>query len=138
MSADRDQAEFLGKFVGLGIRLLILAVPVVVFFLALWVKRNHRKNAESWPTVTGRIVHVKVLPIEKSTRSMAILSYAYFAESYEAGEYEQAFAKADEAYSFIKKLKDREVLIRYNPANPTISVLETRIVEQIALSTPDS
>ncbi len=135
--SDSQQTDWFYEATKGVIHLLILAVPVLVIFWKVFEKRTRERAAESWPSVSGRIVAVKVLPIEKSTRHMAILSYAYFVESYESGEYEQAFPNAEEASRFIRKLRDREVVIRYDQANPAISVLEKRTVEQIVLATPD-
>jgi hypothetical protein len=138
MVPDQSQSDLLERVLNLATRLSILAVPLIALFFGLWLKKAKEKESESWPTVSGRIVSAKVQRIEKSTRYAASLSYAYFVGGYESGTHEPSFSNEDEAHAFVRKLKDREVLVRYNDKKPEDSLIEKRSIEQIVLTTPDA
>jgi hypothetical protein len=58
------------------------------------------------------------------------LDYSYFVEEYRSGRYSQVFSSEDEADDFTKTMRDKNVLIHYNPLKPDDSVLEESDVEQ--------
>jgi len=101
-----------------------------------WRQRFREYRAESWPTVEGLIVGGNVQRIPKSSRYLATLSYSYFAGGYEAGTYLRVFKREPEADDFVRQLRDRRVLVKYNERNPRKSVVENRTIDQLVALSP--
>ena len=105
-------------------------------YIARWRKNRNENAAQGWHSVEGRIQSGKVVPIPKTSRSLATLNYIYFVEEYRTGKYVHEFANEDDADNFVRTMKDMRVQIRYNQSNPNKSVLEQRAIEQHIQLTP--
>jgi hypothetical protein len=99
-------------------------------YLRRWQKRRREENAQGWPSVEGRITGGKVVPVPKTTRFLATLSYIFFLQEYYTGKYTHEFSKESDADDFVRTMKDQRVHIRYKQSNPGMSVLEQSVVEQ--------
>lgn len=100
-------------------------------------KRRQRRAIESWPSaeacILGGYGHVHR---EGSRSHWVELTYTYFVDEYRSGKYVRKFRKEEEAEEFIRKIKDKRLQLRYNPAKPDESVLLEHDVEMQALVAP--
>ena len=112
------------------------AIAWITIYLKRWQKRRKEAVAQGWPSAEARILSGKVVPIPKTNRFLATLTYTYFVEEYRSGTYTHEFAHEPEADDFVRQMKDKKVQIRYNPTNPDTSVLEQAAVEQMVLLAP--
>jgi hypothetical protein len=106
-----------------------LFAVIVSACVTCWHKRKER-IALDWPSVEGCVQFVNVAPVADSSDYAATLDYSYFVEEYRSGRYSQVFSSEDEADDFTKTMRDKNVLIHYNPLKPDDSVLEESDVEQ--------
>jgi hypothetical protein len=98
----------------------------VIGFVALrrWRKRRLENLGQAWPSVDGRLHDGQLDPCGPGDHCVANFSYDYYVGEYRAGTYTQAFPSEDSASAFIEAMKDKKVLIHYNPLQPDDSVLE--------------
>jgi hypothetical protein len=101
-----------------------------------WQRRRKESWAQGWPSAEARILHGKVVPVPKTNRYLATLTYSYYVEEYRSGTYTHEFTREAEADEFIRQMKDKKVQIRYDPGRPGNSVLEQSAVEQMVLLAP--
>lgn len=97
-----------------------------------WQKRRKESIAQGWPSVEAVILTGSVSPVPKTSCFLATLRYTYYVDEYRTGTYLHEFARESDADEFIRQLANKRLPIRYNPAKPEYSVLETATVEQHA------
>jgi len=91
-----------------------------------WIQR---KRAAGWPTADGRIEAVEVRKSSFSFTTkrgsyVAELKYSYsVAGAFNSGRYERQFSTEYEAAEFVRDLQGRPIVIHYNSARPSASVL---------------
>jgi hypothetical protein len=105
----------------------------LAFILAGWSvpawRWLQRKRAAGWPVADGRIESVAVSKPSFSFTAkrgyyVAELGYSYsVAGSRNSGRYKRDFPTEKEADEFVRDLKDKAVVVHYNPANSSSSVL---------------
>jgi hypothetical protein len=87
--------------------------------------RKWQENAgANWPVVEGRVQYVNVRAGEgRDHLSHAAITYSYFINQYESGEYVRTFLREQSAWDFTNALKDKKVQVHYNPRKPADSTL---------------
>lgn len=66
----------------------------------------------------------------------AELTYTYFAGEYRTGKYVRRFRREEHADDFVRQLRDHQVHVHYDHADPDKSVILDRDLEMIALLAP--
>lgn len=97
-----------------------------------WHKARQRKELEraarSWPTQRARVVWAQVSDERREGDGPAhwegilTYSYAFPGQELEVGEHRQKFYDEAVAADWARGLRDRFVIVRVDPANPTFSV----------------
>src|SRR6266567_4244759 len=88
-----------------------------------------RKRAAAWPIAGGRIESVEVNKPSFSLTTkrgyyVAELGYSYsVGGTANSGHYKREFPTEHEADEFVRDLKDKAVVVRYNPNRPSSSAL---------------
>jgi Protein of unknown function (DUF3592) len=106
-----------------------------------------RRQAQDWPTVTGRIDSVRVKPkgqflsfngaTKRAPAYTAVLEYTYSLEgnSY-LGIYQRDFTSEEESREFVRDLQGKTVIVSRNPGNPAKSLLAEDSVSALLASRP--
>jgi hypothetical protein len=99
-----------------------------------WLRR---KRAAGWPVADGRIESVEVgKPTFSFTTKrgyyVAELGYSYsIAGTTNSGHYRREFPTEREAGEFVRDLQGKAVVVRYNPNNPSSSMLLELDIEAV-------
>ena len=67
---------------------------------------------------------------------VAEVIYSYFVGEYRSGKYLRRFRKDEDAYEFVRQIKDKRVHVHYDAANPDRSVILDRDLELVVLLVP--
>jgi hypothetical protein len=97
-------------------------------------KRVQRKAMEGWPAADARIYGGDVH--REGRRYWADITYSYYVGDYRAGKYVRGFKREDQAWDFVRQLKDKTVRVHYNLSDPDRSVILDRDLEIIVLLAP--
>ncbi len=98
-------------------------------------KWRQKKAMEGWPATDATIRSGRTR--KESFRShWAEITYTYYVGEYRSGKYVRRFRHADEAAGFVREVKDKRVLVHYDPSNPDRSVVLDRDLEMIAMLVP--
>jgi hypothetical protein len=115
---------------------LLLGCSTLLFALGFtiqWVKKRRDAIASSWPSANGQIQSVEL--IGGGRRGFgAVLHYSYFVGEYRSGSCCRQFVRESPAEDFMRRMKDKHVLIRYKVTTPEVSILEESVIEQALLS----
>ncbi len=121
----------------------------LVLILAGWIKPvwrwTKRRRANRWSPAIGRIESVDVDQPKRSFVStaltrrssvhVALLGYSYsVAGNVYSGRYEREFWTEEEAWEFVRDLKDKAVTVQYNPNKPSTSTLVVSAIETLLRS----
>lgn len=98
-----------------------------------WRRSSQEQKAVGWPGTDGTILSGVVAKIPKTTKYAATLSYFYFVGGYQSGEYTREFGNETDADDFMRQMKGRKLMVRYDEARPESSVVERSTVEQMVL-----
>jgi hypothetical protein len=90
---------------------------------------------KGWLAAEGR-VHYGRVAREPDGKYEVDLTYSYYAGEYRSGSYIRRFRNEEEAYAFIREMKDKQITVRYSPRPPDDSVILDRDVESAALLSP--
>jgi hypothetical protein len=106
------------------------AIVLVISFataITLWLRR---RSARYWPTVYGRVEHASCWG--DTVAWQTDISYSYrVAEEFYSGRIQLKSTSERKADDDVARWKDRNIVIRYSPHNPEISVV--RVEDQAAL-----
>jgi Protein of unknown function (DUF3592) len=114
-----------------------LAFLLVGAVKAMWRKMKTRM-VNSWPSVTGKIEQVDVnepkgflgLKTSNTPRYFAEITYSYgVGGNTYTGTNRRDFGDQDEAWDFLRDLKDKAVVVHYNPGKPRASSLSEPSLE---------
>jgi hypothetical protein len=121
----------------------------LVLLLVGWIKPAWRWltnwQANSWPSVTGQIESVDVnepkgffgLKTSRSTTCFAEIAYSYRVDGNTyTGQNRREFGDEDEAWEFLRDLKDKAVAIQYNPRKPGASSLSEPSLQTLLQARP--
>jgi hypothetical protein len=92
-------------------------------------KKQLQNDAENWPSITGRVVAREIKEKENKhagTAFFAVVDYTYFLNQMESGRFTREFDSYDEAGDWLDQLYEKDVLVRYNPARRSQSLLLER------------
>ena len=118
----------------LGKWLVALSVGWISLWWRRWRRSARRSRMEGWPSVDGRILYGKVVPVPKTTKYLATLTYSYYVDEFRSGTYDIEFSREADADELARNLKDREIQVRYKPSNPEVSCPELAHIENLATS----
>jgi hypothetical protein len=120
-----------------------------VFFLVGWIKpvrrRINTRQANSWPSVTGKIESVDVnepkgvlgLKTSQTPRYFAEITYSYGVDGNTyTGMTPREFGNQDEAWDFLRDLQGKAVAVQYNPRNPETSSLSGPSLDALLQTRP--
>lgn len=111
-----------GTFVAFGLR-------------RLYQRRRQDRAFAAWPATEARLLYGKVHS-EGPRQYWVELTYSYYVDEYRSGKHVHRFRKEEDADEFVRKVKDKRLQVRYNPAKPDESVILDRDLEMVALLTP--
>jgi hypothetical protein len=97
-------------------------------------KRVQRKAMEGWPAADARIYGGDVH--REGRRYWADITYSYYVGEYRAGKYVRGFKREEQAWDFVRQLKDKTVRVHYKDSDPDRSVILDRDLELIVLLAP--
>lgn len=101
-----------------------------VTLVAIWtfVKRIPASirslRASSWPIVQGNIESATVSSFAEQSLAQLAYSYRVEGELY-SGYFTRQFADEQDAWDYVRPLKEQTIFVRYRPANPGISAVRT-------------
>ena len=107
-----------------------------------WIQRNRANN---WPLANGQIESVDVNKSKASSNPFssnsgssaydALIEYSYSANgNAQSGIYKRVFSSEQEAWEFLRDLKDKSVAVHYNPNKPSASTLSEQSIETLLQS----
>jgi hypothetical protein len=64
------------------------------------------------------------------------LTYTYYVGEYRSGKHVHRFRRQEDAYEFVRQVKDKRVQVHYNASDPDKSVILDRDLEMVALLAP--
>lgn len=118
--------------------------PVGAFvptFVARWIflKRLpalfRAMRAVNWPTVEGHVEPATVSVFAE--QSLAHLGYSYQVEGERySGYVTRQFDGEQDAWDYIRPLKEQAIFIRYRPANPAVAVVRTSDQNAVLVARP--
>jgi hypothetical protein len=112
-----------------------LAGPIIALGLGgigIAIRKWRENVGGNWPTTEGQVQFVNVrLEEGRNHLKHAVITYSYFLNQYESGEYVRAFLKEQSAWDFANALKGKRVQVHYNPVKPAVSTLRAEELEQL-------
>lgn len=102
-------------------------------------------QAGGWPSVTGKIESVDVtepkrflgLTISQKQSYFAEIGYSYQVDgAVHTGRNRREFGDQDEAWEFLRDLKDKAVAVQYNPGKPAVSSLSEPSLQALLQARP--
>jgi hypothetical protein len=114
---------FQRSFWNFGFVLFWVGVVAVWFFANRIPGLLRSVRAGSWPAVPGKIETAKVS--EFGQQALGELGYSYLVEGERfSGYFTWNFGNEQEAWDYVNRLQGRNVVVRYKPKRPDISVLK--------------
>jgi len=117
---------------------------VLAVLLAIMAERGwqwlRRRAARSWPVAEGYVERAswRQLNGHSNRYFVADLAYSYVVGGqFFAGYYRRSFSTAAAAAAFIEIVRAREVQVRYNPAQPTRSLLLAEDMREFMAAAPE-
>ena len=91
--------------------------------------------AANWPMVQGDIESATVTAFAE--QSLAQLGYSYRVEGERySGYFSRQFADEQDAWDYIRPLREQTIFIRYRPANPCVSTVRTSDQNPLFMARP--
>lgn len=112
-----------------------MVVPIIALVLGgigIAIRKWRENLGGNWPTTEGQVQFVDVRVDEgRNHLKQAVITYSYFLNQYESGEYVRTFLKEQPAWDFANALKGKRVKVHYNPVKPAVSTLLGKELEQL-------
>jgi hypothetical protein len=104
---------------------------------AYWLPRffqkwRQGKAMEGWPSVDATILNAEAHGQGKRN-FVAEVTYSYFVDEYRTGKYLRHFRRDEDAYEFVRQIRDKRIHVHYDPTNPNRSVILDRDIELVVL-----
>jgi hypothetical protein len=97
----------------------------------LYQKWRQNKAISGWPATDATIQSAKVH--KQGWNSWVELTYTYYVGEYRSGTHIHKFRREEQADEFVRQVKDKHVMARYDQNNPEKSVILDRDLEMVAL-----
>jgi hypothetical protein len=102
------------------------------WLLRFFQKWRQQKAAEGWPSVDATFLNA-IVHDQGMRHFIAEVTYSCFVDEYRTGKHLRHFHKDEDAYEFVRQIKDKRVHVHYDAANPDRSVILDRDLELIVL-----
>jgi len=115
----------------------LLPGAIAAFWLRKFYQKHRQRRAmEGWPT-TEATIQIGRVHQDGPRKYWAEVTYSYFVGEYRSGTYLRHFRREEQAYDFVRLLKDRRIQLRYKKSAPDNSVILDRDLELIGLLVPE-
>ncbi len=105
--------------------LIITAIclpALYTYILRPAVYRLRRRDSSSWPTTVTTTLWTSILKIGRGEGPWEVtLTYSYKTNEYQSGEQKKLFSNEPDARDFIASVENRQLSVRFDPKNPSVS-----------------
>jgi hypothetical protein len=101
----------------------------MAFGIRKFLQHLRERRGENWPVVMGVITScdVSVFHGQFTDHAVGVLGYSYAVNgTYFSGYFKRQCFDEQAAWTFVDTMRDQNVLIRYSPAQPSVSLILER------------